>query len=500
VRNDSRSVAAQASTILLVAAGSMGIIFLAFNIVARFGLLAFGGFAAMAIGLVFLDRPGVLLTAAIALGLLCQFRSTGLLGPTGVVYEPIALISPFEALLFLLLVSVVLDCWRKRRFRPPDPFTGPLVILAGAIVAGCIVGYANGASIGTLRTYIQPLVITLVAPFLVANAVHGENEVRRLLTGIAAMTLLLSLLGLAGVATGRGAAEFDGTQATFYVATPVWAMMVYVLTVLAATLMRVKLPRWVSWSWPLPLVALTLSFERGFWLGTIAAVVLVIVFATGPLGRRLAVPAVIVAIVVGLVVFSSGVTNHLNGPLVDRAESLQPQKVLTNKQDNYRIGERHNVIAEIDEAPITGLGFGIHWRARHGISVDIVNARMYVHTAFLFWWLKMGILGAIAYISLMLTSFLTALRMRKRAADPVVRAWSAAVSAATVGIVVVELTATHLGVDPAFGFIFGTAWGVLAVVRAESVPVAAREPTVPLPSSLPSREVSTFPSREVSPA
>jgi O-Antigen ligase len=458
--------------------------------VGRFGLLAPVAIVLLITGIVLIDKPKVLLAGFVALCILAQYRSKGLVGHTGLFYERKGPITPQEAYFGLVVASVALQCWRRRLFRMPDPYTGGLLLLVAAIAAGVIVGHENGVGFKTVFEVVRLLMYIVVTPFLVVNVIDSERDLRRALGFGAALVLVLAVFGLLGVASGQGANQVDGAQATFYVAAPVWLMMLFVLGRLAAALMRVKLPRWVAWGWPLPFLALALSFERGFWLGAVAGLAVVVATATGTVGRRLIVPTVVLVGVIVWVLVTAGVGAGLHGPVVDRAQSLHPEKVLSSDQDRYRLGERANVLANLREHPVDGIGIGVPWTARHGLTLDEPGARTYVHTAFLWWWLKMGLLGALAYVILTATTLVASFRLRKTARDPYMRALSAGLVGATIGIAVTELTATHLGSDPAFAVVLPAVWGLVAVARRQvaEAPVAQRaarpavSPRAPLPA------------------
>ena len=70
-----------------------------------------------------------------------------------------------------------------------------------------------------------------------------------------------------------------------------------------------------------------------------------------------------------------------------------------NAQDRYRLDELRNVTAEIRKEPITGLGLGGQWAAIHPLGIEHENGRGYTHVVALWWWMKLGILGLIAYLS-----------------------------------------------------------------------------------------------------
>ena len=123
------------------------------------------------------------------------------------------------------------------------------------------------------------------------------------------------------------------------------------------------------------------------------------------------------------VLFSSGAINaSVDSPVGKRLTSLSPSKLAANPEDRYRIDERRNVVAELRDHPVAGLGMAQPWAARYPLSVEHEGGRFYVHFAVLWWWLKMGILGLVAYVGVMAAGVVLGLRIWRRATDEVIRA------------------------------------------------------------------------------
>ncbi len=168
---------------------------------------------------------------------------------------------------------------------------------------------------------------------------------------------------------------------------------------------------------PLLVACLVLSYRRSFWIAAVLGLLLVLLLGTSPVGRRLLVPAglgVVMAIwLLGSIHF------QVQSPIVKRVASLAPSKLEANAQDRYRLDERANVLAEIGQHPITGLGVTIPWAATAADAAGgtrTEEGRQYVHFAALWFWLKLGMLGLCAYVGVMLGSMWAAPGRRGEAA------------------------------------------------------------------------------------
>ena len=121
--------------------------------------------------------------------------------------------------------------------------------------------------------------------------------------------------------------------------------------------------------------------------------------------------------------------------------------------------------AEIRHHPITGLGLGGQWTATHPLGVEHENGRSYTHVVALWWWMKLGILGLLAYLAVMAACLAMSWQVWRRSTD---RLFSAAGLAALCGLLalaVVETVGSFTGVDPRFTALVGAVGGMLAVLR-----------------------------------
>jgi hypothetical protein len=149
-----------------------------------------------------------------------------------------------------------------------------------------------------------------------------------------------------------------------------------------------------------------------------------------------------------------------SSPLAERAETISPSELGSNRGDRYRMDERANVIENIEQHPLTGIGLGVPWAVHQPLAED--HDRRYAHVAVLWYWLAFGPLGAIAYLVVMGSGLWTASRIWNRHPDPIVQITALALFGAILALMIVELTATFAGIEPRVSIFLGGVLGWLA--------------------------------------
>jgi O-Antigen ligase len=414
---------------------------------------------------VLLLRPLAAVTLVVALAVICEGPSFGLLTFTSHLYTQVYRdISVLDLLVALAIVSVGVDVLRHRRpLRLPRPLVLPLAVLAFAMAAGVVVGHASGASLRFAVASENVLGYLLLLPIAVANLDLDRGQVTRLLRGAIALAIVKAVLGLIEVA-GHFGAEIEGTATlTYYEPAANWLIMMALLIVFAAVLARARLPRWMLLGSPLLIACLVLSYRRSFWIGAALGLLLVLLLGSSPTGRRLLVPAVLGVVAAIWLLGSINFQSQL--PVVKRVASLAPSRLEANVQDRYRLDERANVVAEIRAHPVTGLGATIPWAASaQPLSAEHEEGREYVHFAALWFWLKLGILGLFAYVGVIVGSMWVAWQAWRRSREPLLRAFGLASVCAIAGLVAIDTTASFTGVEARFTVLFGAQVGLLALI------------------------------------
>jgi hypothetical protein len=369
----------------------------------------------------------------------------------------------------VLIVAVAVDLYRRRlRLLLAGPLTAALILLTAATIGGAVTGHFAGISSKAIFEPIVTIAPLILLPILVVNVARGRGTLRVALPLIGVLAGEKALVGLWLALSGHGS-PVDGHSATYIEPSANWINLLVLLVLLAAALRRVRLPLW-AWSLiPLAAAELAFSYRRGFWLGIVVGVALVVLLASSSRGRRIVIPAVALVAVLGWLGLASLGNGAAGGdPVLKRLSSLQPGKLTLNVQDRYRIDERHNVLANLREAPLTGLGIAVPWVAPYPLSVTHPGDRTYSHVVVLWYWLNLGLLGVIAYLTLMATAIGAAFLVWRRHANALIRCAALGLMAAVAGSLVIETTGSFAGVDVRFTMVFGVVLGLLLAAYRET--------------------------------
>ncbi|HEY3435628.1 MAG TPA: O-antigen ligase family protein, partial [Solirubrobacterales bacterium] len=374
-----------------------------------------------------------------------------------------SLTTPDVLLLFGLAGVILRFVARDERPRLPEPLVIPLTLLAAATVAGVATAYSSnaGVPIGELFHRSMNVGYLILVPLLTVNVLRDTRALKIFAVGLAVLATLKGLTGCYAALAGAGGAVEEAT-ATFLSPLPNMLMLTFILGVVAAKMRKVQIPTWMLIGAPIALVALTLSYRRSFWIAAIFTIIVVAIIASRRRGRAaLAIGATaLVLALVGVATIGSSSDDPSSSPLAERARTIAPGDLGSNRGDRYRMDERANVIENIEEHPVTGIGLGVDWEIHQPLAES--HDRRYAHVAILWYWLAFGILGLIAYVALLGTGLGAAVRIWRRHPDPAIQACSIAAFGAILALAIVELTATFTGVEPRLSLFIGALFGWLA--------------------------------------
>jgi hypothetical protein len=440
---------------------------------------------------VLVRKPVVVVSTVVGLAVLCEGSTFGLFNFTAHLYDQFYKgLTPLDALVVFAIFTVGLDVMRhRRRVYFPKPLAIGSGMLLLAMIMGAVIGHAAGASVRSVAISENVLAYLLLLPTAIANLDLDRSQVTRLLTGAAVLAIVKAVLGLIEISGGYGTPIEGTARLTYYEPAANWLIMVALLWVVATRVTRVKTPLWMLLGSPLLIASLLLSYRRSFWIGAVLGLLLVIVLGTSASGRRLLLPMGLLVVVAIWLLSSVNFQSQI--PVVKRAASLAPSNLETNAEDRYRLDERANVLGAIDEHPITGLGMMIPWSASvRPLPVEHMEGRLYVHFAALWFWLKLGLLGLLAYVSLILGSLLLGRQVWRRSGEHYLRAFGLASLCAIVGLVVIETTASFTGVDPRFTVLLSFQVGLLAQLARTGRPQAKEDDQEAPPPSFAGRLAS----------
>jgi O-antigen ligase len=337
------------------------------------------------------------------------------------------------------------------------------------VIVGLVVGYLNGAALKEASFVARPFIPLILLPFVVVNVLRDRASIRWALIVAAVLAGAKAGLGLIEIAVGMGYEHPGDAPITYLEPTVNWLAIAVVLVLVARLVQRRSMPLWLIAISLMSIASLLLSYRRSFWIAAVLG--LLIVLLIGLQRRRWLnmIPGfVAVAFALWLSLGTGVIGGEVHGPIAERAESLSPAKIEGNEEDRYRIGERRNVIAQLGQDPITGIGFAVPWVARYPLSVDREGSRTYVHFTALTWWLKLGILGLLAYLWIMGTVIWSSYRVWREHSDPWLQAVGLAMVGAFIGLVLAETTASFTGVTPRLTAVFAVAAGIVLAMLADA--------------------------------
>jgi O-antigen ligase len=410
--------------------------------------------------------PGPVLVASVGAVVLAETSDFAILPQTGHLYDDIVKgFMPLDGVLVLAVIGTALQLIQDRRpvRLPPAPLALTLTLMGLGLISGILVGREAGVGVREAMLQVHTFVFLAIAPLLAVNLVITERDVKRILGGAVALGAIKALIGLFLVASGRGVTVYDASVLTYYEPTANWLMTVAVLGIVAAALARVRLPWWALTAGPLMLASLLLSYRRSFWIADLLGLALVVLLGLSSNGRRVLLPGVL--LIAAAIWSLGGIAVQSDTPLGQRVQSLSSSQIQAKPEDRYRIDERANVVATLERAPITGLGFGVGWRAtERPLPVEVNPDHQYVHFAVLYWWLKLGVLGLLAYLAFLGTGLILSFGVWRRGSDPLFRAFGLGSMCSFVGLAVIETTATFTGPDPRMTLLLGAQLALLAVL------------------------------------
>ena len=382
---------------------------------------------------------------------------------------PVAGLGVVDLLTAILVAGIAVRAVRERRFAVPDPFTLPLLLLAAAVAFGLAQGvFSSGVGVDMSNT-IRRLLPLLILPFAVVNVLRTPRDADRALAFMGALVAYKAITGAIAVATGTGR-EVEGTVLAYYSSLPNLLLMGFLLFVLARVVSGGGLPRHAWWLAPLALAVLALSFRRNFWIATVLGAVIVLLVGSGRRGRALLVPGAVVVVCAVVAAFSFVSSSQSQSPLVQRAQSLAPSRVEASSDDRYRLDEQRNVLAELRRHPLTGIGIGVPWEARRPLAKHFENGRYYTHVVALWYWLKLGLTGLVAYLLLVAATVHAGVRLWRSAPDRRQRAVGLAAAATMLALAVAETTGSFTGVDVRTTILVAASVGALAALQHRPAP------------------------------
>ena len=365
-----------------------------------------------------------------------------------------------------LLLVVTVGSWLAARtvnpVRYPLPSLPTTLLLLGFLLLA-LVSLATADAMGTPRKLslleLRPLLSYLLV-FPLVSAARSWAQLRlgiAMLLGAAALSAGISIvqyaLGVGSDATFTGGAlRVDSATFLFPMIAAVWALA---LLAHAPT----RRARWVTLCLAaVSITGLFFTFSRGAWLALIAGGLMVLVLLR-PRRRVRAlgwlVPLGVIA-AASVVAFNSMSTRQVANPLsagLDRLTSVGEYR--NDVSSRYRVGEWETAVDEITRHPLTGIGLGTSITFTNPMFSSSSNSygysfsTFYIHNSYLWFALKIGVVGAFVFFALIVRVAWMALAGLWRTRHPHEELVFLACLGSLFAILVLSVTGPHLNVDSA---------------------------------------------------
>lgn len=360
--------------------------------------LALGAFAGTAVALAIVASPyfGLMLTLALAAQAI-----PGALIPTIPVGG--ALIYPSEITLLLTLASAVIDVLLDKK--APIGLDGRFAAVALLTFAALGLSFLASAHLmgqrdfafPVLRNFL-PLALLPLLPRLLPDRRRVELTEHVIIAFGVLIALFISFQAFANVQLLAGRFEDLGlVQATGITRTVLWGPeLLIILSLLLIGRHGVRFA--LSHGWPLPAAAILLlglmgTYTRTFWVATLVCVALLTLFTTGIRGcLRLAAVVVPATIVVWAAVYAA--SPRIGEAAFDRAFGIT-EEIQSGESFGWRAKENAQAMDAIAKNPLLGIGFNGVYKNSISTRGHFEGEEVYIHNAYLYFLLKMGLLGAV---------------------------------------------------------------------------------------------------------
>jgi hypothetical protein len=375
-------------------------------------------------------------------------------------------------LLLLMLLAVAASKRRTGEARPwpKTPLAKSIYVVFGFVVLGVLVGKMHGGQVRYAFTETRPYVYLMLTFVLAYSLLTTRWAIRALFWALVVTEALKSLQGVFLFSEVRHYAirpdaVLGHEEGVFF---GLFVLMVMALWIFDVPMGRLR--KTATWLTPLVLAADLANTRRAAWLVLAGGLItlLAVAYRTLPERRRL-IGKLAIAIGIGLMVYLPAYWNK-SGGLAQPARAIHSvikPSTRDASSDLYRIQEDANLKVNIREGKLLGRGFGVpidYVLPIQDISSIDPLIKYIPHNGILYVLMRMGLLGGIAFWSMLGIAIIGACRLA-RSADREL----AMIGALTAALVVAY---TFEGAtDQGFffyriAFVVGTMLGVCEAARA----------------------------------
>lgn len=317
-------------------------------------------------------------------------------------------------LLFMIPLNLIVD---RSSTLIKTPLDKPLLLFYLAVLLSAFISlyYYNielHVVTGKLREFSYSLLF-----FVVTNLIRKKKQIRFLIIGLFAIAFFVtivmviqamlgdSVILLAGRVEKAAVMEIEQTYEAIRMLPPgrTLIFILFLIAVCVTVFIRYK-PLLKSWSFYLCIIlgiGNLLTYIRSYWISIILSLSVFILILSKKGRRRLV--AMFISIFMFtlsfIIVFSNTVENSNNtmNAISERFTSLFVGNVWTQSESlEWRYTENKYAIRTIIEHPLFGIGIGNHYRPPiFGIEDTLT---WYIHNAYLFILLKLGLIGFIPFL------------------------------------------------------------------------------------------------------
>jgi hypothetical protein len=346
-------------------------------------------------------------------------------------------LQPADLLLVVLFVIYLAKTAGTRRFWPRSQLSASVYGLIGAVGLGVVIGLMHHGALRVALMETRPYVYLTAAYVLTAVVVTNRRALQSVLWAYVVAVGLKAVQGLYIFMSVRNQnprpESVLGHEEAFFFG-------VFIVLVAALWLFDVKgtLRKTATWLLPLVVAANLANDRRTAWvvLGAGLAVLVAIGLVCLPTRRRVLVRGIVVTLAISAVYFP--LYWNKNGGLAQPARavhSLISANPRDASSDLYRVQEDANLKLNIREGGLLGKGFGVPI----DYALPIVNLKdidpliTYVpHNGVYYVLMRMGLLGGIAFWSLLAAGIIAGCRLAK-SVDRQLAVTGALVACALVG-------------------------------------------------------------------
>jgi hypothetical protein len=335
------------------------------------------------------------------------------------------------------------------------PLDCPLILFYGMAVVSTFIAILRSSVETQMGIRAIRLVTYYLTFFVVTNLVREERQRRFLLRGFFLLATIVGVAMIAQSALGESVRLLPGRVEALYtqgkehvgitrVLPPGQSLILAGFTTLTAILVLDRLKptgilRFLQWG-SLGL-AVTLSFNRSFWIGVGLALCILAYLTRGQDRQRLVGLGLVASlgvfiILVHVLAEPESQVARLARASIERLGTLTGvSKVFSDSSFQWRYSEYEHALPQISSHLLLGLGLGARYRPFDSRldSVDF-DGRAYIHNGHLWIIMKTGLLGYLALMWLSLASLVRGFKYWRRVADPKMRG------------IILGFTLTYLGV------------------------------------------------------